>query len=60
MGKPKDDFTEALYEQIDARITEMNEPDYEYASPMTKKDWIFVWVIGIVCLAMVFIGYGLM
>lgn len=60
MSQPKDEFMELLYEQIDERITEMNQPDYEYADPMGKKDWFWVVAIGVVCLIMVAAGYMLM
>ena len=60
MPKPKDEFMDALYEQIDNRITEMNDPDYEYVNPMTNKDWVLVLIIGICCLIMICAGYFLM
>ena len=60
MPKPKDEFMDALYEKIDNRITEMNDPDYEYVNPMTNKDWVLVLIIGICCLIMIFAGSFLM
>ncbi len=60
MSQQKDEFMELLYEQIDEKITEMNEPDYEYVDTMGSKDWLTVVIIGIVCLIMVVAGYFLM
>lgn len=60
MTQQKDEFMELLYEQIDDRITEMNQPDYKYVDPMDKKDWLLVVIIGIFCLIMVIMGYFLM
>ena len=60
MTQQKDEFMDLLYEKIDETITEMNQPDYEYVDTMTKKDWLVVVAIGIICLIMVFAGYFVM
>ncbi len=60
MTQQKDEFMDLLYEKIDETITEMNQPDYEYVDTMTKKDWLLVVAIGIICLIMVIAGYFVM
>ena len=57
MNQPKDDFLTQIYEQVDATITEMSSPDYEYPKALSKGDWLGVFVVLIVSLACIFAGY---
>ena len=52
----KDDFMTLLYEKIDENITKISDPDYEYSDPMTKNDWIWIWIIAVICIIGVIVG----
>lgn len=47
---------EKLYDDIESRLSEMEKPQYEYPKRFSKRDYIFVAVVCIICLAGIIYG----
>lgn len=57
MGSEKDkSFKELLQEELESRIEEIESPEYEYVSRLTKADYIGMIVTAVLCVVIIVIG----
>lgn len=47
---------EMLQEEVDARIKEMESPDYEYVAKLNKADYIGIAATAVACIILIVIG----
>lgn len=57
MGNEKNkSFKELLQEELEARIEEIESPDYEYVPRLTKGDYIGMAATAAICIVIIVIG----
>lgn len=49
-------INEMLQEEVEARIKEMESPDYEYVAKLNKADYIGIAATAAACIALIVIG----
>lgn len=56
MNTNEDDFNQTLYHEIEQRISQMESDDYQFPQRFSKKDYIVVILVIIICLASIIAG----
>lgn len=59
MNTNEDDLSQALYDEIEQRIVQMESEDYQFPQRFSKKDYIVVILVVMICLALILFGASL-
>ena len=50
------DYEKQLNRKIEERLSKMESPDYVFAKPFEKHDYLFVFIVVVFCLAVLILG----
>ena len=56
MNTNEDKLSQALYDEIEQRIVQMESNDYLFPKRFSKKDYMFVVLVVVVCLVLIILG----
>ncbi len=56
MNTNEDKLSQALYDEIEQRIVQMESNDYLFPKRFSKKDYMVVVLVVVVCLVLIILG----
>ena len=56
MNTNEDKLSQALYDEIEQRIVQMESNDYLFPKRFSKKDYMVVVLVVVVCLVLILLG----
>ncbi len=56
MKTNEDELSQALYDEIEQRIVQMESNDYLFPKRFSKKDYMVVVLVVVVCLVLIILG----